>query len=107
MIRAKKYHIPAANLKHILITVFFLMNPILPDTQGYRYNVRALLHESAKYKPEGVEKIELVRIFLRVLDAGVWLFPLVGGEPGQHVDNKGDQDKNQEGADVDLKYLSI
>jgi hypothetical protein len=63
-----------------------------------------LLHESPEYKPEGIKKVELVRIFLGVLFTGIRLFPLVGREPRQDIDEKSDKNKYQESADVDLEY---
>ena len=62
-----------------------------------------MLHKSTKSEPEGVEEIVLVSVLLWLLDAVGGFLPLVWGEPGQHVDNQGDQDKHQECVDVDLK----
>ena len=103
MIRAKKNHTPAANLTHFLLSRY--LNNLIPDTEGQGLNIRALLHQSAKNKPKGIKKIVLICVFLWVLDAVVWLLPLVGREPGQHIDDQGDQDKHQQSADVDLKLL--
>ena len=64
-----------------------------------------MLHECAKCEPEGVKEVVLVGVLFWLLDTVGWLLPLVGGEPGQHIDNKGDQYKHQEGVDVDLKNI--
>ena len=37
------------------------------------------------------------------LDTVGRLLPLVGTEPGQHVDDEGDEDENEEGVDVDVR----
>ena len=66
----------------------------LPDTEGSRSHVRPLLHESTKGEPEGIQKVILVSQLLRLFDTVAGLLPLVGGEPGQHVDNHGDQHKH-------------
>ena len=79
----------------------------VPDTEGSRSHVRPLLHESTKGEPEGIQKVILVSQLLRLFDTVAGLLPLVGGEPGQDIDNKSDQDKYKESTNVDLNSLEI
>ena len=65
------------------------------------------MHEGTKGEPEGVEEGVLVLVLLRVLLA-VWrLLPLIRGESGEYIDDEGDEDKNEEGVDVDVRREGV
>ena len=61
-----------------------------------------MLDQRAKGEPEGVEESVLVLVLLRVFHTVRRLLPLIWGEAGEHIDDEGDEDEDQEGVDIDV-----
>ena len=76
-----------------------IVSPTLPHIDTDTSKIRSLSQESSKGEPEWAQDSEAVCKLLPWLPR---ILPLVGGEPGQHVQAEGGHHEHQHGVEVDL-----